>query len=729
MKKVLFVMMSVLMTVSSFTASAAGRSGDRLWNSGDVPTEAARLAEEGDTVCLILYWDIMAEDGGRIDTILAPRDTFLAPLIPKIVRPDSSFVSWYDEFNERFDPGGVPPCYWDGESTLEGVERLNDTMKLYAKWKSDKWLYEPVLLEMDLAEGSLEEAWKKLKQDNLYAITRLEIKDTVKTGFEGGNSSWYSKNLRDKVISLDLREAHIPAGIANYDSVWCNTSSILQEIRLPVDLDSLGSGTPFGYIAPSVQAIYLPAGIKKISSGTGPCERPFAYAYSLKDIYLDADSLNESPNDNLWYKAGRYGEKITLHVPEGTYTYYRNAHINIVERPKVVFNTGGGTRPLYTYPVENEKDLYYCYVDSGTSAFSNNFPVDSISTIKNGYLKFAGWFINNDTAKPYTIDTLWYPGRRDTLYARWDTVIHTVYFDTQGGSFINPITVRYNDTVSKPLDPEKQGATIFYGWHTYTGVKWDFANKIVSDTTLYGRWNTDIYTVNFDMQGGSPPVSPVSGLIYGNMIKRPADPVRTGYDFIDWYFNGDPWDFAASTVTSNMTLYAGWGITKYTVTFSAQGGTPEPLPLNVEYGSLIAVPEIPVRGGYNFAGWYTSPDFTAGTEWDFFASKVTSAVVLYAKWNEITDEPPIEEPPTGIAPVRTASQPTFYPNPANDRITVEGLNGTETLTLSDLTGRIIFSRPVNSGETVSVAGIPSGVYLVRTGGKALRLVISGVKIK
>ncbi|MDR0441998.1 MAG: InlB B-repeat-containing protein [Treponema sp.] len=68
-------------------------------------------------------------------------------------------------------------------------------------------------------------------------------------------------------------------------------------------------------------------------------------------------------------------------------------------------------------------------------------------------------------------------------------------------------------------------------------------------------------TVTFDSRGGAPAGSKQT-VFYGNMVKKPASPVKSGNNFSGWYANkqcaGKPYDFN-KPVTSDMTLYAGWG--------------------------------------------------------------------------------------------------------------------------------------------------------------------------
>ncbi|MGN0961350.1 MAG: InlB B-repeat-containing protein [Christensenellales bacterium] len=47
----------------------------------------------------------------------------------------------------------------------------------------------------------------------------------------------------------------------------------------------------------------------------------------------------------------------------------------------------------------------------------------------------------------------------------------------------------------------------------------------------------------------------------GNLVRKPENPVKTGYIFIGWYQDASltkVWRFEIDTVKSNMTLYARW---------------------------------------------------------------------------------------------------------------------------------------------------------------------------
>lgn len=68
------------------------------------------------------------------------------------------------------------------------------------------------------------------------------------------------------------------------------------------------------------------------------------------------------------------------------------------------------------------------------------------------------------------------------------------------------------------------------------------------------------YTVTFDLLGRGNNIRR-SGIEAGSLIPKPFDPVAAGCIFHGWYTDktfSKMWDFAAGTLQSDMTLYAGW---------------------------------------------------------------------------------------------------------------------------------------------------------------------------
>jgi uncharacterized repeat protein (TIGR02543 family) len=138
----------------------------------------------------------------------------------------------------------------------------------------------------------------------------------------------------------------------------------------------------------------------------------------------------------------------------------------------------------------------------------------------------------------------------------------TVTFDSQGGDAVPSIDPLQNTAITAPTPPTRPGYS-FVGWYKETACinPWDFStDTVTADITLYAKWTAGpVHAVTFDSQGGSA-VAAVNA-IPGTTITAPAAPARTGYTFAGWYKEAacvNAWDFAADTVTANITLYAKW---------------------------------------------------------------------------------------------------------------------------------------------------------------------------
>jgi uncharacterized repeat protein (TIGR02543 family) len=185
--------------------------------------------------------------------------------------------------------------------------------------------------------------------------------------------------------------------------------------------------------------------------------------------------------------------------------------------------------------------------------------------------------------------------------------------------------------------------------------------------------NKETFTVTFNTVGGSS-VSNAT-VSSGNTIAAPADPTKSGYNFVGWYSDSsytNKWQFT-TPVRSNITLYAKWEaqIAKYTVSFDSNGGSAV-TSVQVNDGDKLTAPTQPVRKMYVFNGWYKDSGFTQ--VWDFDTDTVTKNITLYAKWKE-------EE--VRITSVNNATI-------ADNEITMVVSEGTDDV---DMNGKVVLNNP------------------------------------
>jgi uncharacterized repeat protein (TIGR02543 family) len=272
---------------------------------------------------------------------------------------------------------------------------------------------------------------------------------------------------------------------------------------------------------------------------------------------------------------------------------------------------------------------------STQQVYHNEAPVAPIIPTRPGHT-FLGWY----TTAAGT--TSWNPAttitEATTYYAKWQINTYTVTFSANGGSGGSSQSVVYGSTASYPPTPSAPSAAYdFAGWYTNAAgtISWNQSTPISGDTIIYAKWSLKTFSVTFNANGGSP--NNTRYVTYGSSPAVPSTPSRTGYTFNGWYTNAActiPWNSSA-VVYNNQTVYAGWTINSYTVTFNANGGTVSPTSRSVNYGSTIGSLPTPTRSSYTFKGWYTS---VSGGSAVSASTAVTGNLTIYAQWTQVVYE-------------------------------------------------------------------------------------------
>lgn len=220
-------------------------------------------------------------------------------------------------------------------------------------------------------------------------------------------------------------------------------------------------------------------------------------------------------------------------------------------------------------------------------------------------------------------------------------VAHLVHFNENGGDTVPSPSFIYiengEDLGMLPSTPIRNGY-VFTEWNTEatgnSGQSVTESTTVNSAATYYARWNevvADTYTVSFESNGGTF-VAPQAGLASGGNTTLSTTPTRTdGYTFAGWYTDDATFttEFTGATpVTADITVYAKWVKSTYSVYFDANGGS-DLANGSVTAGQMLTLPTAPTRAGYTFAGWHTSIDLV-----DVFveSTSIHKDMTLYAKW-------------------------------------------------------------------------------------------------
>ena len=225
--------------------------------------------------------------------------------------------------------------------------------------------------------------------------------------------------------------------------------------------------------------------------------------------------------------------------------------------------------------------------------------------------------------------------------ASWEANKYTITFNANGGNVdVASKEVTYDAAIGELPVPTKAHAT-FKGWYTSTTGGSVYTASTVykngGDKTLYAQWNNaPQLKVSFISDGGISFDSIV--VYYGETYGELPKPTRAGYDFEGWHLiriDGPViHDNDEVTTNSNHSLQAGWKAKNYTITFNANGGTVNAIPMTVTFDSAIGTLPTPTRPNYKFDGWYTAA--TGGNKYTSVSKyNIADDTTFYAHWTEL----------------------------------------------------------------------------------------------
>ena len=337
------------------------------------------------------------------------------------------------------------------------------------------------------------------------------------------------------------------------------------------------------------------------------------------------NSLNINPgySFNAWYDAQDFSGSYVTGIPKnysGNRTVYaKYAPIDYT----IKFNANSGTGTM--------NNMSFNVTETTKKLTANNFAKQRFG--------FKGWCTTPNCAGNESIVTnealavnLNMPADNDvmTLYAQWEPITYTINFDANGGTGnMQPMSFTINDTgTTLSANSFTRDGYSFKYWcptsncsdvHYVDNASVFDVNFSNTDTvTLYAEWDEDIYTITYDLDGGSL----ASGMTNpGQYTVESADitlnnPTKEGYIFTGWCDETNPNCTPSGTTmtishgsTGNKTFYAKWTPIQYTVVFNGCGGSgtnPNGYD-NINYGTQQKLPAVNtvdfVKSGYKFTNW------------------------------------------------------------------------------------------------------------------------------
>ena len=278
---------------------------------------------------------------------------------------------------------------------------------------------------------------------------------------------------------------------------------------------------------------------------------------------------------------------------------------------------------------------------------------------RTGY-SFEGWYTVKTGGTKITQETQVSIANAHVLYAHWKINTYTVKFDGNkniSGAMSN-LVMNHGMAKILPANTFKRTGYTFVGWNTKADGKGtayaDKASVKNVNLTLYAQWKAipvptkiptkptaKTYTIKFN--GNKSTSGKMSNLTTTNSEtkKLPANKFkRKGYTFAGWNTKangkGKAYKNKANIKEQNVTLYAQWKKTVYTVKFKGNKSTSGKMSnMKINYGKSKKLTTNKFkRTGYKFVGWNTKAN-GKGKAYKNKASIKNKNLTLYAQWKKI----------------------------------------------------------------------------------------------
>ena len=157
----------------------------------------------------------------------------------------------------------------------------------------------------------------------------------------------------------------------------------------------------------------------------------------------------------------------------------------------------------------------------------------------------------------------------------------------------------------------------FLGWYDNAEFNGDPITEIAAgttgDVTLYAKWELVIYSIVYELNGGTNAETNPDTYNIENLPLTLADPTKAGYTFLGWYNGENKVETIAKGSTGEVTVTAKWYNPNAELTLNCElnGGTlPEGAVIKFISKDGLATLPTPEKVGYTFKGWYADAECT-----------------------------------------------------------------------------------------------------------------------
>lgn len=273
-------------------------------------------------------------------------------------------------------------------------------------------------------------------------------------------------------------------------------------------------------------------------------------------INYDGGALPEGKTNPSTYTIET--ETFTLEKPVKTGYTFAGWHTGKAVDPDGIITKGTYDDINYTATWKVNQYTITFDTDGGSSVAAITQDYKSAITAPANPTKAHYKFVRWEPAIPTTM-----PAEDITLTAQWEGIPHAITFDTDGGTPIDKMTVKYGENITKPANPVKIGYS-FLGWDKQIPE-----TMPDEDLTFKAQWQINQYTITFDTDGADP-IEAITQY-YNTAITAPANPAKKGFTFLGW----QP-ALPATMPAQDQTVKAQWRDDRETIAVDFNGTTSFP---------------------------------------------------------------------------------------------------------------------------------------------------------
>ena len=411
--------------------------------------------------------------------------------------------------------------------------------------------------------------------------------------------------------------------------------------------------------------------------------------------YEPGSSCTVTATANSGYTFVNWTENGTQVSTNANYTFTVNGNRNLVANFQQV-----------NYTITTSSSPANGGTTSGGGSFAQGASCTVHATANNGYT-FVNWTENGTQVSTSANYTFTVNGNRNLVanFSQQTYTISTSSNPTAGGATTGGGTYTYGEscTVTATANP---GYTFEKWMQGSTQVSTDasYTFTVTGNRNLVAHFVAETYTVT--VEASDPTMGTVSG--GGNFTAGQtcgvAAHANDGFVFLNWTDNGTVVStnaFFTFTVTGSCTLVANFASANVTITATvdpAQAGTVTGAG-TYNAGETVTLEVVPAEN-YNFINWTENGQVVSEEMTYTFVAQASRNLVAHLEMDDAVGE--------------HLSGLMVYPNPAQDKLSIECGSNISSLKVYSMTGAMVYSMEDCGTHTViRLDDMPKGVYFIQ----------------